>query len=172
MRSPMSLLAGRDSGRRRSFPFVLAGVLAAFIPLNAALFQLIMVHVEGRSYSWITAVYWSVVTMSTLGFGDIVFYSDVGRLFSIGVLLSGMLLLLVALPYVSIEFVIEPWRKAQERSRVPRRVPAREGGHVLVSRYDPIAASLIGRLRNDGISCYVLEPDPAEATRLRDQGSA
>ena len=170
MRSPMSMLAGRDSGRRRSFPFVLAGVLAAFIPLNAALFQLIMVHVEGRSYSWITAVYWSVVTMSTLGFGDIVFYSDVGRLFSIGVLLSGMLLLLVALPYVSIEFVIEPWRKAQERSRVPRRVPAREGGHVLVSRYDPIAASLIGRLRNDGISCYVLEPDPAEATRLRDQG--
>ena len=170
MRFPMSMLAGRDSGRRRSFPFVLAGVLAAFIPLNAALFQLIMVHVEGRSYSWITAVYWSVITMSTLGFGDIVFYSDVGRLFSIGVLLSGMLLLLVALPYVSIEFVIEPWRKAQERSRVPRRVPAREGGHVLVSRYDPIAASLIGRLRNDGISCYVLEPDPAEAARLTDQG--
>ena len=162
--------AGRDSGRRSSFPFVLAGVLAAFVPLNAALFQLIMEHVEGRSYPWSTALYWTVVTMSTLGFGDIVFVSEIGRLFSVGVLLSGILLLLVALPYASIEFVIEPWRRAQERSRVPRRVAAREKGHVLVSRYDPIAASLIGRLRTDGIPCYVVEPDPVEAAHLADQG--
>ena len=149
---------------------MVGGILAAFIPLNAALFQLIMLHVEDRSYSWITALYWTVVTMSTLGFGDIVFYSDAGRLFSIWVLLSGILLLLVALPYVSIEFLIEPLRRAQELSRVPRRAPSGERGHVIVSRYDPIAASLIGRLRTDGIPCYVLEPDPAEAARLSDRG--
>ena len=171
MRFPSSerRTAGRER-RRSSFPFVVAGILAAFIPLNAALFQLIMVHVEDRSYSWITAVYWTVVTMSTLGYGDIVFYSDAGRLFSIGVLLSGILLLLVALPYVSIEFLIEPLRKAQELSRVPRRTPAGQSGHVLISRYDPIAASLIARLRTDGIPCHVLEPDPAEAAHLTDQG--
>ena len=162
--------AGREPGRRSNFPFVVGGVLAAFIPLNAALFQLIMVHVEDRSYSWITAVYWTVVTMSTLGFGDIVFYSDAGRLFSVGVLLSGILLLLVALPYVSIEFLIEPLRKAQHLSRVPRRTPAGQSGHVLISRHDPIAASLIARLRTDGIPYHVLEPDPAEAAHLTDQG--
>ena len=115
---------------------MVGGILAAFIPLNAAFFQLIMLHVEDRSYSWITALYWTVVTMSTLGFGDIVFYSDAGRLFSIWVLLSGILLL-VALPYVSIEFLIEPLRRAQELSRVPRRAPSGERGHVIVSRYDP-----------------------------------
>jgi len=162
--------AGREPGRRSSFPFVVGGILAAFIPLNAALFQLIMLHVEDRSYSWITALYWTVVTMSTLGYGDIVFYSDAGRLFSVGVMLSGILLLLVALPYVSIEFLIEPLRRAQELSRVPRRAPAGERGHVIITRYDPIAASLIGRLRTDGIPCYVLEPDPAEAAHLSDRG--
>ena len=53
---------------------------------------------------------------------------------------------------------------------MPRRAPSGEHGHVIVSRYDPIAASLIGRLRTDGIPCYVLEPDPAEAARLSDRG--
>ena len=172
MRLPSSArrAAGRESGRRSSFPFVVGGILAVIIPLNAALFQVIMLYVEDRSYTWITALYWTVVTMSTLGYGDIVFQSDVGRLFSVAVLLSGILLLLVALPYVSIEFLIEPLRRAQDLSRVPRRAPAGEHGHVVISRYDPIAASLIGRLRTDGIPCYVLEPDPAEGAHLADRG--
>ena len=172
MRLPSSArrAAGRESGRRSSFPFVVGGILAVIIPLNAALFQVIMLYVEDRSYTWITALYWTVVTMSTLGYGDIVFQSDVGRLFSVAVLLSGILLLLVALPYVSVEFLIEPLRRAQDLSRVPRRAPAGEHGHVVISRYDPIAASLIGRLRTDGIPCYVLEPDPAEGAHLADRG--
>ena len=33
---------------------------------------------EGREFSWWTSVYWTLVTMSTLGFGDIVFTSDLG----------------------------------------------------------------------------------------------
>ena len=72
-----------------------AAFLVGVILLYAALFQLIMVHVEGQSHSWITAVYWTVVTMSTLGVGDVTFTSDPGRLFSLAVLVSGVVLLLV-----------------------------------------------------------------------------
>ena len=42
---------------------------------------------EGRSYSWITGFYWTLTTMSTLGFGDITFTSDIGKIFSVVVLL-------------------------------------------------------------------------------------
>jgi hypothetical protein len=54
---------------------------------------------EGRQYSWVTGFYWTLTTMSTLGFGDITFHSDAGRLFSVVVLLSGIVFLLVMLPF-------------------------------------------------------------------------
>ncbi len=143
-----------------------AAFLVGVILLYAALFQLIMVHVEGQSHSWITAVYWTVVTMSTLGVGDVTFTSDPGRLFSLAVLVSGVVLLLVVLPFTFIRFFYAPWLEAQVRLRAPRRVPSSVKGHVIISRHDEIATGLIERLRHDGIPYYVIEPDPAAAARL------
>ena len=144
--------------------------LAGVVVVQATIFQLIMVQVEGQSHSWITAVYWTLVTMSTLGFGDVVFYSDIGRLFSLGVLVSGVVLLLVVLPFTFIRFFYAPWLEAQIRLRAPRRVPANVHGHVIISRYDEIASDLIARLEPEGIPYYVVEPDPAAAAQLLERG--
>ena len=144
--------------------------LVAVIFLYAALFQVIMVQVEGQSHSWVTAVYWTVVTMSTLGFGDVTFVSDVGRLFSLVVLFSGVVLLLVVLPFTFIRFFYAPWLEAQLRLRAPRRIPSSIRGHVIISRHDEIAAGLIERLRPGGIPYYVIEPDPAAAAHLLSEG--
>ena len=56
---------------------------------------------EGRQESWLTGVYWTLTVMSTLGFGDITFHSDIGRVFSVFVLLSGIILLMIMLPLVT-----------------------------------------------------------------------
>ena len=66
-----------------------AAFLSVTILAYASLFQWIMVQVEGRSHSWVTAFYWTLVTMSTVGFGDVVFYSDIGRVFSLVVRFDG-----------------------------------------------------------------------------------
>ncbi len=152
--------------------FRYAAFLVVVIALYAVLFQVIMVQVEGQSHSWITAVYWTLITMTTLGFGDVVFTSDVGRLFTIVVLGSGVVLLLVVLPFTFIRFFYAPWLEAQVRLRVPRRVSSSVRGHVIISRYDAIASALIERLRPEGIPYYVVEPDPAAAAHLLNQGIA
>ncbi len=148
------------------------GFLVAVILLYAVLFQVIMVQVEGQSHSWITAVYWTVVTMSTLGFGDVTFTSDVGRLFSLVVLVSGVVLLLVVLPFTFIRFFYAPWLETQVRLRAPRRVASSVRDHVIICRHDGIAAGLIERLRRDGIPYYVVEPDPAAAAHLLGEGTS
>jgi hypothetical protein len=74
--------------------------LAALVALYTVLFHLIKLNVEGEAHSWITGLYWTLVVMTTLGFGDITFTSDIGRLFSIVVLLSGVVFLLVMLPFL------------------------------------------------------------------------
>ena len=149
-----------------------AALLVAVIALYAVLFQVIMLQVEGQSHSWITAVYWTLITMTTLGFGDVVFTSDVGRLFTIVVLGSGVVLLLVVLPFTFIRFFYAPWLEAQVLLRAPRRLPSSVRGHVIISRYDEIASVLIERLRPEGIPYYVVEPDPAAAAHLLNQGIA
>src|SRR5262245_53246246 len=69
-------------------------LLGAVIAVFSVAFHLIM-EWEGQSHSWLTGVYWTLTVMSTLGFGDITFNSDLGRGFTIVVLISGMVLLLI-----------------------------------------------------------------------------
>ena len=70
------------------------------VAVFSILFHQIMAY-EGRDYSYITGVYWTLTVMSTLGFGDITFTSDVGKLFSIIVLVSGIILIMILMPFTS-----------------------------------------------------------------------
>jgi voltage-gated potassium channel len=144
--------------------------LAALITAYAVVFHVIKLYIEGEQHSWITGFYWTLVVMSTLGFGDIIFTSDIGRVFSMVVLISGVVFLLVMLPFLFIRLFYAPWLEARVRLRAPRRVPEGKTGHVVLARYDSIAAGLVERLRAEGVDCYVIEPDPAEAAHLLSDG--
>lgn len=144
--------------------------LVCVVLLFSATFQFIMLRVEDQSHSWLTALYWTLVTMSTVGFGDIVFVSDVGRVFTLVVLVSGIPLLLVILPAIFIRVIYAPWLEKQMRKEIPDRLPAPISGHVIITRYGPIAAGLIERLTLSGISYVVVEPDETVALRLENDG--
>ena len=134
------------------------------VVIFAEIFHLIMVHVEGQDHSWFTGLYWTLTVMSTLGFGDITFQSDLGRIFSMVVLLSGVVLLLIVLPFAFIRYFYAPWLEAQIRLRAPQRVPSGTTGHVILCSYDMIAPGLIERLEDADIPYFVLEPDPVLAS--------
>ena len=134
------------------------------VVIFAEVFHLIMVHVEGQEHSWFTGLYWTLTVMSTLGFGDITFQSDLGRVFSMVVLVSGVVLLLIVLPFAFIRFFYAPWLEAQIRLRAPQQVPPDTAGHVILCAYDMIAPGLIKRLKHDDIPYFVLEPDQTLAS--------
>jgi voltage-gated potassium channel len=111
-------LSSRPSIRnmRILLKFILA--LATLVIIYSILFHYIMAW-EGRDFSWVTGFYWTLTVMSTLGFGDITFNGDLGRIFSILVLLSGVLFLLILLPFTFIQFFYAPWMEAQSAARAP-----------------------------------------------------
>lgn len=138
------------------------GVLAATIVMFSALFHVIMLY-EGQQHSWLTGLYWTLTVMSTLGFGDITFQSDLGRTFSILVLGSGIVMLLIVLPFTFIRFFYAPWLEAQIHLRAPRSVPDEMRDHVIICHHDAIAVGLIARLNEYSIPYCVVEPDPVVA---------
>ena len=88
-------------------------MLVTLIAFYSVIFHLIMNH-EGQHYSWLTGVYWTLTVMSTLGFGDITFTSDAGKLFTLIVLVSGVILMLIMLPFTFVQFFYAPWLKAHK----------------------------------------------------------
>ena len=142
------------------------GFLAALITTYAVVFHLIKLYVEGEQHSWVTGFYWTLVVMTTLGFGDIIFTSDTGRVFSMVVLLSGVVFLLVMLPFLFIRLFYAPWLEARVRLRAPREVPDTVRGHVIIAEYDAIARGLAERLSREEIPYVVIEPDPSRAGHL------
>ena len=144
--------------------------LIGVILLFSGIFRVLMERLEGETYSWVTAIYWTLVTMTTLGYGELTFSSGGGQLFSIVVVLSGLVLLLVVLPFAFIRFFYAPWLEAQLRLQAPRSLPNSTQGHVIISRHDEIAAALIQRLGPAGIPHCVVESDPAVAAQLLADG--
>lgn len=126
-------------------------------------------EMEGRDYSWISGFYWTLTVMSTLGFGDITFNSDLGRLFSIVVLMSGIVFLLVMLPFTFIQFFYAPWLEAQNRSRAPRELPTSTKGHVIITNYDPVTKSLIEKLKSYDYDYVLLQSDLQNALAFSDR---
>jgi Trk K+ transport system NAD-binding subunit len=157
---------------RQNLPILLkyVGVLVAVIVVFTVLFHFIMLYAEGEQHSWITGLYWTLTVMSTLGFGDITFQSDIGRLFSVIVLITGIVMLLIVLPFAFIRFFYAPWLEAQIRSRAPRELPETTSGHVLITDRDAIAPGLIARLERSNIPYALIQPDPSVASEWFTEG--
>ena len=143
--------------------------LVTVVIIYAVVFRYIMIYVEGESHSWVTGFYWTLTVMSTLGFGDITFESDIGRIFSMIVLLSGIVLLLIVLPFAFIRHFYAPFLESRLLRKTPKQVPSYTKDHIIFCSYDSIAQVLIRKLDNENIPYYILEDDPATAaTRYQD----
>jgi voltage-gated potassium channel len=147
----------------------LSGLIVGAVALFSVGFHAIMAF-EGRDYSWWTSVYWTLVTMSTLGYGDITFLSDLGRMYSLVVLFAGAILILVMMPFTFIQVVYLPWRSAMRRAGAPRELPASIRDHVIVVGLDPVSDALIDRLRAAGVDYALLVDDVEEGLALHDDG--
>ena len=143
-------------------------LIIALITAYSIIFHYLM-DLEGQKHSWVTGFYWTIVVMSTLGFGDITFTSDIGRVFSILVLLSGVILLLILLPFIFIKFFFAPWMEAQARSRAPRELPPDTRNHIIITNYDQVTSALIRKLISHKQDYIVVVDELQRALELYDR---
>ncbi|MBM4332649.1 MAG: potassium channel protein [Deltaproteobacteria bacterium] len=144
-------------------------VLGILVSTYSIIFHFLMAA-EGKEHSWITGFYWTLVVMSTLGFGDITFTEDLGRAFSILVLLSGVVFLLILFPFTFIKFFFGPWIEAESKKRTPRELPPETENHIIMTCYDSVTRALIEKLNNYKRDYIVIVEDFQRALELYDTG--
>lgn len=142
----------------------------AFIIISYTILFHFLMALEGREYSVVSSLYWTLTVMSTLGFGDIVFDSDLGRIFSMVVLLSGVVLLLIMLPFTFIKFFYAPWLEAYNKTKAPSELSAEVKDHVIITNYDSVTRSLIEKLKDFGHPYFILCSDHGKAINLYNDG--
>lgn len=165
----LAFMKSRNSKRNLSLLIQFCLVLLFIVLFYSAIFHFIMMW-EGREYSWLTSFYWTLTVMSTLGFGDITFHTDIGRLFSIVVLLTGVVFMLIVFPFTFIQFFYAPFIDAHAQRRAPKQLPQTTRNHVILTHLDPITNALIRRLRAYGYQYTLIEPDINQALALHDTG--
>jgi Trk K+ transport system NAD-binding subunit len=169
----LGLILGYLSGpaNRRNLKVVgwLVAALVALTAIYSVIFHQLMAD-EGREFSWPTGIYWSLTVMSTLGFGDITFQSDAGRMFTVVVLITGALFIFVLLPFSFIQFIFVPWMERREAARAPRELPAKTSGHLVLTNLGTIEDSLIRRADRSDLPYVVIVPDLADALARYDEG--
>lgn len=164
-----SMAAGKSTRQNVRMLIRFMSVLTVMVVAYSAIFHFLMAW-EGKEYSWITGVYWTLTVMSTLGFGDITFTHDIGRVFSILVLLSGVVFMLVLLPFAFIKFLFAPWMEAEARRRTPRELPLNTRNHVIMTAYDDVTAALIERFITYERDYVVILENHEQAGLLADLG--
>jgi Trk K+ transport system NAD-binding subunit len=155
----------RTTKRNFKLLFKFLSALAMLVVTYSVLFHYIMI-LENKEFSWITGFYWTLTVMSTLGFGDITFASDLGKAFTLLVLMSGILFLLIMLPFTFIKFLYAPWLEAQSRAKTPRELPESTTGHVILTSFDPITMNLVEKLNKYNYEYAVIAPDLQHALEL------
>ncbi len=170
-----SFIRSRRGRRNIGLLLQMLAMLALLVIIYGVLFHYIMLweyrhHDQRVQYSWVTGFYWTLTVMSTLGLGDITFQSDLGKIFSMIVLLSGTMFMLVLLPFTFIQFFYAPWVEAQAAARAPRALPEKQAGHVLLTDYGPVTTALISKLNQFGYPYSLLVQEVDEALRLHDLG--
>ncbi|HOK58293.1 MAG TPA: ion channel [Methanothrix sp.] len=119
----------------------------------SAIYMILMRH-EGRPElaNPVNAVYWVIMTMTTVGYGDIVFRSPVGYLFSIVVSLTGIVMVFAFV----LPGLVTPWFEHLGRE-LPERVPEWMSDHILICGYGPMVERLAERLDEMGIRFAIVE---------------
>ena len=158
----MALMSKGAARKHESFVRRYLAILLLSLAVFSIVFHFIMLY-EGQQHSWLTGLYWSLTVMTTLGFGDITFTTDLGRTFSILVLLFGMLYFMVLLPFTFIQHVYQPWLERQKKDRVPRSLPPETAGHVLIAGTDAIALDLALNLARVGVEPILICDDTQKA---------
>ncbi len=125
---------------------------ALLVVIYSFVFIFLMVSAEGRAYTAVDAVYWVITTMTTQGAGDIVFVSSIGKIFSMVVELTGIVLFFAIL----IPIVVAPVLQSV-RASVPTKSKAQE--HVLIVGYSPMVDTIIGELNERDLPYLVIDGD-------------
>jgi voltage-gated potassium channel len=136
---------------RKAFELTL-GIIVLVLSYGIIFMALMSNEGQEQNVNPIAALYWVLSTITTLGYGDIVFRSQIGRLFSILVALSGIFILWALI----LPLMVAPRLRSLVET-TPTSVHAKIKNHIIISGYNYMLEPLSERLTLRQIPFLIIE---------------
>ena len=144
--------------------FQIVGILVLILVAGVAGYHII----EG--WNWFDALYMTVITLATVGYGEIHALSFPGRVFTIFLILSGMGILLYGVTELT-AFMVEGEMTGYLRRRKMKRMIGKLTDHYILCGWGQKGSHVLAELERTKRKCVVIEIDLAKAGILSDRGT-
>lgn len=137
------------------------------------LIGLLIIGVSGyhllEGMNFVDALYMTITTITTVGFGEVQPLSQVGRLFTIGLIVGGVSIAAYALGSAAQFVVSGDWQTyLQERRR--RRMLEQLNHHIIVCGYGRVGKSVVHQLCAEKLQFMVIETEAERVQHLHELG--
>jgi voltage-gated potassium channel Kch len=133
----------RSVANRRIFPYLV--ITTACLGLGAGLVVRLIDHKDFPDYG--TAVWWAIVTLGTVGYGDVVPHTGWGRVVGSAVIVIGVTFVSFLIAIVTSYFISAEEEEKAERERAQRNEELAEARETL-RRIENRLASIEAKLGN------------------------
>ncbi len=127
-------------------------------------------YVVLEGWSFIDALYMSVITVSTVGFGEVQELSGPGRIFTILLILGGVGAVFYLVSIVAEGLLEGQYRKIFQRSAMQRAIEKLEG-HVIVCGFGRLGRVVVEEITRAGKAVVVIDQDTRLEAELDASGT-
>jgi len=122
---------------------------------------------ESKLESFYEAIYWSIVTLSTVGFGDITPVTDEGRFVTMLIIISG-----VAVLSFSTSLIVSAFTEKLDEFKEIKIVEdvAKLKNIYLICGYESVAKEVVGKLKDKKKHIVILDEDITRVNEAKKQG--
>lgn len=144
-----------------------------FAPIVIGLLVLPALGVLGyrwiEGWSLLDALYMTVTTLATVGYGEVHPLSQSGRIFTMGLIVGGGVVAAYALAQLTQIVFSGEWRRyweQEKRSRLMNKLT----NHIIVCGYGRVGRNVVAELELEGLRYVVVDVDPAKIAQVQETG--
>ena len=144
-------------------------IARALVGLAAIIAAGTLGYVWIAGYGWLDALYMTVTTITTVGYGEIEPLGPIGRAFTIALILSSAGVALYLFSQIAQALVETGLREVLQRRVMERKLEALSG-HVVVCGYGRFGRVVVAELARASVPLVIVESDPAREPELTRSG--
>ncbi len=122
-----------------------------------------------ENYSFIEALYMTVITLSTVGFDEVRTLDNAGRIFTMILILMGVSFVAFSLAYFSQILLDGNLLEAYRRRKLKKKLDRLEN-HFIICGYGEMGEIIVGELNKHKIPVAIIDSDESVLGRLSEKG--
>lgn len=143
-----------------------------YVALSAILIVVLLgsfgyVYIEG--YTWVEALYMTVITISTVGFGEVKPLTPNGMIFTSFLIISSISAFAYSISALTTYFVDGEYRNTIKAARLKKEIEKLEN-HVIVCGYGRVGEMAVSELHDHDTAVVIIENNESKSEELRKNG--